>query len=330
LNKLEQTIIENYAKEKLIRFFTDKGYTLEIQKRLSKTNVDVILINNNPVRPNLYFEIKFRRANHVPDKKVILQALHTLEEEKGRVRRYYFILVFTFENAANFTKSRFYFNNSLRQVKGYDSYKADCRFIPISLTNLSLVEDAFHEFSREYLHQAFQMRFLQQEAPQGFRDRNDHVLEQNFEFKKLGFSITIKPQNTEYWRFGFTFSKTDSFPRISEGRHGDKNYVFVHLCVGDLRGDTWMDPNILKLNVYPDGYPYKNDFPQLNSYEGTEIKFTMHSNEGGTNVIFSAYTNEKSIGEAHIDLSSFVYCRLAAWCDYRPFDLDTLIDINHK
>jgi|UPI0003FBEEEE hypothetical protein len=41
-------------------------------------------------------------------------------------------------------------------------------------------------------------------------------------------------------------------------------------------------------------------------------------------------TKDNSIGVAHIDLSSFIYCRIAAWCDYHPFDLDTVIDINHK
>lgn len=331
-NILETEMLKNYAQERLIRFFTDKGYNLEIQSRAQKDNgVDIILKNSDLNRPKLLFEIQFRRANPIPDRSIILQSLEFLREHsKLHPKTYLFQVVYTYNNPGEFDRFRFMYNKILQEIPGFEGYKNKCRFIPVSLTNLKQLEEALHEFSRAFLHQSFEMRFMQQEAPQGFPDRNDHILEQNFQFKQSDFTISIRPNDTKFWRLGFIFSKTDSFPRISENRHGDSNFVMVHLNVGDQQNSEWVEPDVLKLNIYPKEFLRKDELTNWNSYKGTEVIFSMRPTDDGTEVIFSVTVQSHDLGKIVVDLHEFEYCRISAWCDRRPFDLDTTIDIRHK
>jgi hypothetical protein len=332
INQIIVTLLEFYGREKTIRFFESLKYNS--LRPLSDTSADLIMGNNMVYYSPLIFEFKVRRANAVPDKKMLLGALKRSKElaiQKNQ-RPYIFLIIFTHENDQSFETSKFRFRETLKAIKEFDSYNSQIEFIPISFSGLHLIDRSFDEFYKNYIQDFLTPHFSAQPPPPGFPDRNDHFLDREFDVRQTELIINIKPVNTPFWRVGIRFVKEGKFPSLASGRHGNPEVADIHICVGEIintKTNEWGNPNQLKLNHY-NATVIENHMGSLLNYDGGSVTLVVTSNAEASEVLFSVDANGKHQGNRKFNLQAFGTCKIFAWADYLSFNLETEIKVIHK
>jgi len=176
----------------------------------------------------------------------------------------------------------------------------------------------------------FQFTFINKPPPVNNPERNDDYWPQTFAINKHNFEITIKPINTPYWRFGFRYSKTDTFPPINEARHNNESIVDIHICVGDMRSNRkWHNANRVYLQSYNVLHRHN---PRLieDNYKGEDIILTVKSNSNSSQVYFELRSNVKILYQNEFNLNSYNFCLLGAWSDFNNYTLSTNIKVVNR
>jgi len=177
----------------------------------------------------------------------------------------------------------------------------------------------------------FQVRLVTQPAPAERPERNDYYFPKKYDIKKHHFEITIKPENTPYWRFGFRYSKTDEFPLNTEPRHAENNdIVDIHICVGDMRSKgRWHHENRVYLQSYNVA---QKPNPQLieASYKGEEITMIAKWNPKTSKVYYELKSNGRILCKNEFDLGSYKSCIFGAWSDFNEYNLSADIKVISK
>jgi hypothetical protein len=124
-----------------------------------------------------------------------------------------------------------------------DELRKRIKLFPVSTSSIQLIENYFQEFRKEEIFEQIPFDLKNQKPPDSHMERNDDFIDRIFSLDNKRFECTIEPGETNTWRFGFTFSASHQFPPDAQGRHeNDKDYAYVHLCIGDYRkkDDSWV------------------------------------------------------------------------------------------
>ena len=332
INQIIVTLLEFYGREKTIQFFKSLKY--KSLSPLSDGGADLILENGTVYYSPLIIEFKVRRTNAVPDKKMLLGALKRTRElaTQKNQRPYVFLVIFTHESDQSFETSKFRFRETLKAIKEFDSYNVQVDFIPISFSGLHLIDRSFDEFYKNFIQDFLMPRFSAQPPPPDFPERDDHFLDREFDVRYTELIINIKPVNTPFWRLGIRFVKEGKFPPLTSGRHGNPEVADIHICVGEIinkKTNEWGDANQLKLNHY-NATVIEDHMGSLSNYDCGPVTLVITSNTDASEVLFSIDANGKHLGTRKFNLQSFGTCKIFAWADYRPFNLETEIKVIYK
>jgi KAP family P-loop domain len=211
----------------------------------------------------------------------------------------------------------------------------------MSTLNLSETEQQWRKFfldetkkglSNLIIPKNIQFTFKSQPLLSEDPNNNDHIFEKVFELTNNPFEIVLTPINSPFWRFGFKFSQQANLPRRQIGRHDDKTYLDVVICVGqpnDINGQyNWKRSNRIELSEH-NIKPISDSFSVYNSYNGETLKITLSPlNKSLSQYSLELFINEKSIGSRNYHLEGIKYLTLAAWCDQHDFRIDA--NINYK
>jgi hypothetical protein len=176
----------------------------------------------------------------------------------------------------------------------------------------------------------FKFSFITQPAPVERPERNDYYFPKKYDIKKNHFEITVKPENTPYWRFGFRYSKTGEFPPLTEARHVDSNIVDIHICVGDMKSKgRWHHENRVYLQSYNVAH---NPNPQLieAAYKGEEITMIVKWNEKTSKMYYELKANGRILCKNEFDLGSYSTCIFGAWSDFNDYNLSADIKVTSQ
>jgi len=194
-----------------------------------------------------------------------------------------------------------------------------------------LQDESESVFEKNIANEHFQFKFTNRPAPEGFPERNDNCWPKIYDLKKSHFEITIKPENTPYWRFGFRYSKTGKFPHNAEVRHSDISIADIHICVGDMsESRKWVRPNKMYIQSYH--VAHKHGTPSLieDKYKGEEITLISSWNPKTSLVHYQLKCNGKIAYENAFELGSFNYCVFGAWSDCNEYALATDIKVLNR
>jgi hypothetical protein len=329
-NVIIAELLEFFGRQKVIQHFGNYSSTSIIPSKYD--SIDWIAIIHYNVG-DLYFNFKLRRTSPVPDTESLFQAIKVLENSE--YSSYAFLVVFTNENPGAFDKFKFQFKQILlNDLPEFTSFTDRIRFMPVSIGNMSLIDQEFGEFKRTYIEDDLSFVFKNQPTPRGFNDRNDHVLERTFDIRTTSFRIVIEPIKTDFWRLGFRFIQNETFPPIAQDRHENDDVSDIHICVGDLitsdfEDHQWEKSNQLTLTEYH-AEVVLDDFKGITNYSGGKVGLIVESNEDASRVLMSVKVDDQFIGKKVYNLSRYRYCRLSAWRDYGEFELRTNIAITYN
>lgn len=166
---------------------------------------------------------------------------------------------------------------------------------------------------------------------------NDVVFERIFDLERNYYSIEITPSSTtRFWRLGIRLSKTENIeffhPQSRYKEPEFKDYIDIHLAVGEWDNQKWEYPNKINLAQY-------NLLKPENHILSTSITY-KESEKVNLNVSYFVGDETIYVGYKAMDVTQFArqykldkafrYFKVFAWADAISFRLDCGISITSK
>ncbi|GCC50349.1 hypothetical protein SanaruYs_05640 [Chryseotalea sanaruensis] len=226
-----------------------------------------------------------------------------------------------------------YFDRSINNSEGIREFKAedtDLNSMPVDFLNAWNDIPQNIRQKHRYIDSTLKFRFNSQQTPMHYNDRNDHMYPEIFVLKNTTFiQVTLKPIETEFWRFGLSFLKQKQFPTVNGGRHHDTEKADVHISVGEQVNEEWALQNQVELREYHIE-PTLSEFSRFTKYIPGE-QLTIHlAHEDLNSSVWKVSINDgknQVLGMRRYDLKGFRYVLLSAWCDRKDFQLESSITI---
>ena len=181
--------------------------------------------------------------------------------------------------------------------------------------------------------------FCQQPPPNpNFQDYNDHIYPNNekpqvFDLRVCNaVKILITPLETEYWRLGFRFSETNTFPLIMNNAEYHRHlpaFPYINLATGNPKGETsgeWFNEK----NLYLDDYTVNDSKLIFQDYLNERLIFQFDFDERDKKIIFTIKRADKEEKIVPQNWNSRLqFFTIAAWCDNRDYKIMTKIKIKN-
>jgi hypothetical protein len=224
-----------------------------------------------------------------------------------------------------------YLNLSERKSEGtlrFQLSSEQLKTMPIDFKN------AWRRISYDLLEQVsytaniFNYIFVNQIPPSNDPDLNDHILDHKFELLESSLLITIRPNNTKFWRLGLKFSKNQVFlTDMHHQRHTDK-WADIHVSVGQRNNEKneWRSAQQLEVTEYNVPINSKS-IQRFMEYKGGVIQLSFKFIKKSSAFIgeLEVIIENKSLGVNVYNLSSYEFYTIAAWADQKEFNLNTTI-----
>lgn len=323
LDLLIHRILDYLGNKKSVDFFAAKGFLKYEGDKNPDMSFDLVL-QNVPRNTRLIFDFKFREINPVPDANYISDLITKLLSETNEKQSLHLVVVvFTNANAGTFENAKLRFKSNVKKAEGVEAAKQRIHFIPVSTTNLPLLENELTNFSTDVLEENIKVRFIQQEPPPGYPERNDCLLEKFFNFKKSDIEVNVQPFNTQYWRVGFSFSINGQLPVINQHRHLNPRMPDLLIKVGNVKEHNikeWEKPNELDMDNYHVDVASDN-FKPIANYSGESVTIRLLTKNNHATFL-EVEVGGKLLGNKMFDLSAYSHCVLSGWADGQPFQLE--------
>ncbi len=333
-------LLKFYLKYKASKFFTEHYFNQNIlTENLRNIGFDFAAINRREDYPDILFQTKYRKKRLTQNiKDNIYQAHEYLSKYNSNNNKTncLVMVIFTDENLSGYEKARYIFRQNLGEI--FPNYLDKILFIPVSTLNLHFIDDEFTKIilpERQYIDERSNSRivtnykkFTNQHTMDLNMLNNDDLLEDVYDlYKSKSIDITISPQKTKFWRFGFVFSpKIDLWPDLTQDRHADEYFGYIHICVGNRdKFGNWSDENLMWIQAYNVGEP--KHLPVTEKYIGEDVKLILENDEGIGRIDINILEN--SVFKSY-DLKAYEYCKIAAWSDGQEFDLITEIRVSES
>lgn len=326
-SSLPSNLVETYGRTKCLDYFSDLDYSSSSELSLDDSSFDLALKSKDARRPKLYFEFKWRKSNPRPNREQLIRFIsrvRTLSFEDQQTS-YFLYIVFTGNEGDSFNRAKETFEKIVDEI-AEPHLREGIRFVPISIINLSQIQNSLRDFTKEFIEDDFKFTFETQEPPLDFPDRNDHFYNELFIIKDIEYDIKIQPVMSNYWRFGIELLKSNQTPPITSGRHGIPDVGSIHIAVGDqTKSLEWTNSNRLYLTKYHIEL-LQDNFQDLTTYRGEPVQMSLRKIEEGA-ISISISTDGTDRGMRLYDIADYKYFRIYAWCDRHPFKLDTTVNI---
>lgn len=154
----------------------------------------------------------------------------------------------------------------------------------------------------------------------GEKNINDVIHDQLFDLVLYDYKFSVLPK-TKFWRFGLRLSKSEEIRFSETNRHGNTEFVDIHLGTGLPENAVWKDSNALHLVHYH--IPNLNHTISLcNTYvELSTILFEVSFNAEKKVLLVNYKTEGCGEFQTELKLVDFKYFKIFAWADNIEFDL---------
>jgi internalin A len=147
------------------------------------------------------------------------------------------------------------------------------------------------------------------------------------------YHFFIRPK-TSFWRFGIRLSKTETIHFYHpEHRYKSpdfqKNYIDIHLGVGEWNNDEWFYPKKLHLAQYNINTENDHILNRAENYQergAVEWRVQKNIEANELDISFTATPNISVSKKVKIS-DEFKYFKVFAWADKIDFELDCLVEI---
>ncbi len=277
-------------------------------------NADLLVLTNSK-----------RGVAYSPNREDVYQLLEKLKlVDVNRKNEYSHILLFAYSNLtrADFESVKFKFSQLVRQLSIGSNYENRIHLVPCSIHEPGSAETELRNIFDSLSKLDFSHEFKGVET----RKNNETILPQAFRTKNTGFDILIDPNNTDYWRFGFFLSNSETLVLDGGNRHSAGETIDIHICVGDKPQGEWQNKNHLGITSYK-AHEISDGWTPFQNYSGEAVTMQIRFYEKQVKV--TVKIREKLIGSKIFE-SNKEFVHFGAWCDYKVYNLKVQFEVKNK
>jgi hypothetical protein len=323
----------NFQKELIILLFGYTKYKLSDLYKLndySPPDLGIDLSTNHPLDNGGYvlFEIKIDREDgYKPNRDHVFQLYENLKRVDEYLKNsfsYIALVAYSPLDATQFESLNFKFQQFATELDIPASYLQRMSLIPATVMEPITVEVGLKKFRDKLTGSIFSYDFKSSQLIKN----NHEVLPRFFNANKKRIDITITPQETLFWRFGFSLTDEKVFivDREAEDFHANPNTIDIHICVGNmLPNHEWQDSDQLTLTPYKAGVPDGKQESYL-SYKQEPVTFRVVFKDG--QVSATIIVAGKNLGTKTF-MCNKKYVHFMAWCDHKEYHLNTQFNVHN-
>ncbi|MDP2385023.1 MAG: hypothetical protein Q8M29_01510 [Bacteroidota bacterium] len=293
-----------------------------------KKDFYVDLLGEHPIYPGSYvlFEVKcHREKSYYPEREHIFQLYENLkkaDEFANNTTSQITLISYSQLTLDQFESVTFKFHQFAKQLEIPSSYLQRINFIPAIIMEPITVEAGITNFYKKLALLDLNYDFIGKESTKN----NHEVFPYYFNANNIEITITITPQNTEFWRFGFVLSNEKDFiiDKSSTDRHANLDTTDIHICAGNMPTDgNWQDSNHLTLASYNAEFIDGEQSSYLDyKQEPVIMKVQFYKGKVSVLIIIAG----KSLGTKNF-VCNKTYVHFMAWCDFKEYRLNTRFNV---
>jgi hypothetical protein len=308
-----QSILVGYSRFQFLRYFNFPP------TKVIDINTDIIV--EHPFYGNALILIEsrgIRNGNYQPEREEFYEMLENLKESDRNFHSrnsQIILVVYSGYTTEQYETIKFKFSQFAKELGFEPSYLQRIQLIPGSINQPPSIDSGVKSFASRFNELKFTHRYSSSE-----NIKNNHSIYPDcFVTNQLEFYITIEPNKTDFWRFGFVLSDNidHSVDKTEENRHSNENTTDIHLCIGDLSNEAWINPHQMTLTDYK-AIPMSGSSNSYNKYRGQPVNMRIVLKDKSVFVTV-AINNSQVVKKTYVCDKKYVH--FMAWCDYKEYDL---------